>query len=106
MVIQGIILFLLVTYHCNSGSRGLQPIEYEKQKIHLSMEDSGYTKDLQILLKKLKEEPELIITLLDRWRKAIYLKEESCDADLYYDEATLSFFNILELFGDTVHKMC
>ena len=47
-------------------------------------------------------EPELIITLLDRWRKAIYLKEESGDADLYYDEAILSFFHIFELFGECV----
>ena len=45
----------------------------------------------------------MIITLLDRWRKAIYLKAESCDADLYYDESTLSFFHILGLFGDTVN---
>lgn len=40
--------------------------------------------------------------MLDRWRKAIYLKEESCDADLYYDEATLSFFHIFELFGESI----
>ena len=45
----------------------------------------------------------MIITLLDRWRKAIYLKAESCYADLYYDESTLSFFHILGLFGDTVN---
>lgn len=56
------------------------------------MEGVDYTSDLEILLKKLDKEPELTISLLDRWRKAIYLKAESCDADLYYDEATLSFF--------------
>ena len=108
LVIQGIISFFtgfpLTVYHCESSSVGLEPIEYEKQKTHLSVEGIDYTEDLKILLKKLEEEPELIITLLDRWRKAIYLKEESCDADLYYDEAILSFFHILELFGDTVNK--
>lgn len=68
------------------------------------IEGIDYTSDLEILLRKLAEEPELIITLLDRWRKAIYLKSESSDADLYYEEAALSFFHILELFGDTVNK--
>ena len=53
-----------------------------------------YSGDLLIMLDRLNKEPELIITLLDRWRKAIYLKEKSYDADLYYDEATLSFFHI------------
>lgn len=108
LVIQGIITFFtgipLTVYHCDGGSVGLQSIEYKKQQTHLSMEGSDYTEDLQILLKKLEEEPELIITSLDRWRKAIYLKEESYEADLYYDEVTLSFFHILELFGDTVNK--
>ena len=47
------------------------------------MEGVDYTSDLEILLKKLDKEPELTISLLDRWRKAIYLKAESCDADLY-----------------------
>lgn len=108
LVIQGIISFFtglpLTIYHSNSSAAGIEPIEYKKQKIHLSMDGSDYTSDLEILLKKLVKEPELIITLLDRWRKAIYLKAESCDADLYYDEATLSFFHILELFGDTVNR--
>ena len=107
LVIQGIITFFtglpLTVYHSNDRRAGVKPIEYKRQKIHLSMNGIDYTRDLKILLKKLEEEPELIITLLDRWRKAIYLKAESCDADLYYDESTLSFFHILELFGDTVN---
>ena len=107
LVIQGIISFFtglpLTIYHSNDSYAGIKPIEYKKQKIHLSMNGIDYTGDLKILLKKLEEEPELIITLLDRWRKAIHLKAESCDADLYYDESTLSFFHILELFGDTVN---
>lgn len=108
LVIQGIITFFtgipLTVYHSNGGFGGITPIEYEKQEIHLKIGDVDYTRDLMILLDKLNKEPELIITLLDRWRKAIYLKEESCDADLYYDEATLSFFHIFELFGDSINK--
>lgn len=106
LVIQGIITFFtgipLTVYHCNFSSSGITPIEYEKQEIHLKIDGIDYTSDLMILLDKLNKEPELIITLFDRWRKAIYLKEESGDADLYYDEAILSFFHIFELFGESI----
>ena len=108
LVIQGIISFFtgvpLTVYHSNSSSSGLNPIDFKKQDTRLVIKGTDYTNDLKVLLKKLNEETELIITLLDRWRKAIYLKLESYDADLYYDEAILSFFHILELFGDTVNK--
>ncbi|MBD5116308.1 MAG: hypothetical protein HDT48_02190 [Ruminococcaceae bacterium] len=108
LVIQGIISFFtgspLTVYNSNSSTKGFVPIPYQKQRVHLNIEGIDYTSDLKILLRKLTEEPELIITLLDRWRKAIYLKSESVDADLYYDEATLSFFHILELFGDKVNN--
>ena len=106
LVMQGIITFFtgfpLTVYHSNDSSSGIMPIEYEKQEFHLKIDGVNYSKDLIIMLDRLKREPALIITLLDRWRKAIYLKEESCDADLYYDEATLSFFHIFELFGECI----
>lgn len=106
LVIQGIITFFtgipLTVYDCNKVSGGITPIEYEKQETHIKIDDVDYSSDLIIMLDRLNKEPELIITLLDRWRKAIYLKEESCDADLYYDEATLSFFHIFELFGESI----
>ncbi|WP_285947289.1 hypothetical protein, partial [Thomasclavelia cocleata] len=106
LVIQGIITFFtgnpLTVYHSNKSSGGVTPIEYEKQEIHIKIDDVDYSGDLLIMLDRLNKEPELIITLLDRWRKAIYLKEESYDADLYYDEATLSFFHIFELFGESI----
>lgn len=108
LVIQGIISFFtgvpLTVYHSNSSSARLCPIKYKKQELHLSLEEKDYTNDLLILLNKLEEEPDLIISLLDRWRKAIYLKAESYDADLYYDESILSFFHILELFGELESK--
>ena len=108
LVIQGIISFFtgvpLTVYHSNSSSAGLCPIKYKKQDLHLSLEEKDYTNDLRVLLNRLEEEPDFIISLLDRWRKAIYLKAESCDADLYYDESILSFFHILELFGELESK--
>ncbi len=70
----------------------------------MRIEGVDYTDDLKKVLVKLSEEPELIITLLDRWRKAAYLKEQSFDDDLYYDEATLNFFHIFELFGEYFSK--
>lgn len=108
LVIQGIISFFtgvpLTVYHSNSSSAGLRPIEYTQQEVHLSIEGKDYTNDLLVLLNRLEEEPDFIISLLDRWRKAIFLKAESCDADLYYDESILSFFHILELFGESENK--
>lgn len=104
LVIQGIISFFtgfpLTVYDSQSSSSSVTPIEYNKQDTHLIIEGVDYTDELKKLLLKLDDEPELIITLLDRWRKAIYLKEQSFDADLYYDEATLNFFHIFELFGE------
>lgn len=108
LVIQGIISFFtgfpLTVYSNIESNSSRLPIEYKKRDVHLSIDDIDYTSELLVLLLKIEEEPKLIITLLDRWRKAIYLKQESQDADLYYDEAVLSFFHILELFGDSVSK--
>ncbi len=47
-----------------------------------------------------KNKQNLIFSLLDRWRKARYLESESEENFRYLDEATLSYFHILELIGD------
>jgi len=108
LVIQGILSFFtglpLTIYHSSESSYGVEAPKFQKKKVHLKIEKIDYTSDLKTLLTRLEEEPEQIISLLDRWRKAIYLKFESSDADLYYDEATLSFFHILELFGDSINR--
>lgn len=108
LVIQGIISFFtgfpLTVYNSYESSAGIMPIEYKKKDTHLIIDGIDYTDDLKRLLLKIDDEPEFIITLLDRWRKAIYLKEQSYDADLYYDEATLNFFHIFELFGERFSK--
>lgn len=51
-----------------------------------------------------KHDKELIFSLLDRWRKARFLEKESEDSFLYNDEATLSYFHVLELLGDLSSK--
>ncbi|MBO0995679.1 hypothetical protein [Bacillus sp. SD088] len=62
------------------------------------LEGSDYSGDLNLLLEKLKDKrfKTLIITLLDRWRKALYMVSES-EVDTLYDEAILTHFHILEL---------
>lgn len=64
----------------------------------LSLEGSDHSKDLMFLLERLEEKrfKTLIITLLDRWRKALYMVAES-EVDTYHDEAILTHFHILEL---------
>jgi len=108
LAIQGIISFFtgfpLTIYDCKSSTTGIEPIDYKEKSNYLRIKNVDYSSDLNLLLKRINEESELIITLLDRWRKAIYLKEQSNEADLFYDEATLSFFHIVELFGDCVNK--
>ncbi|MCH2449839.1 MAG: hypothetical protein MK198_06790 [Gracilimonas sp.] len=45
-------------------------------------------------------EQSLIFSLLDRWRKGRYLEKENEQSLLYLDEATLSYFHVLELLGN------
>jgi hypothetical protein len=71
------------------------------EEILLTVNNIDYTDDVKKVLRHLDVERNLIISLLDRWRKATYLMEESCDANLYHDEAILNFFHILELFAET-----
>jgi hypothetical protein len=70
----------------------------------LVIDDVDLTDNLNEFLDKLEElkehEKNLVFSLLDRWRKARYMQEESHDSFLYEDEATLSYFHVLELLGD------
>lgn len=104
LVIQGIISFFsgvpLTVYHADKSVCGNERIKYKKRKTKLKIGKIDCSNDLEILLKRLEEESELIISVLDRWRKAIYLVNESQDADLFYDEAILSFFHIIEVFAE------
>lgn len=108
LTIQGILSFFtgfpLTVYNSYESSTGQRPIQYPSRETHLIIENVDFTSDLIKMLERITEESQLIITLLDRWRKAVYLKCESYDADLYYDEATLNFFHILELFGECYAK--
>lgn len=108
LIIQGIISFFtgfpLTMYNCYESSSGIGLNQYCVQGTHLIINDVDFTSDLIKMIERIKEEPQLTITLLDRWRKAVYLKSESCYADLYCDESTLNFFHIFELFGECYAK--
>ncbi|MFA0087587.1 hypothetical protein [Vibrio sp. 10N.261.51.F12] len=67
-----------------------------------------YSSNLQELLDKLdslrQHDKELMFSLLDRWRKARFLEKDTEESLLYNDEATLSYFHVLELLGDLSSK--
>ncbi len=50
-------------------------------------------------LNKKETDKKFIYSLLDRWRKALYLENESEENMIYDDEIILSYFHILELLS-------
>lgn len=75
----------------------------DTSKVTLNFDWKDFSKDLQNLLSTLgsnQDKDALIYSLLDRWRKAKHLSEESSDAPLYIEESILAFFHILELLGE------
>lgn len=104
LVVLDIISFFtgipFTVYHKQSSSCRIEEIGYPDKPMTLVIEGKSYTDQLAKLLEKIETEQELVISLLDRWRKANYLREESCDANLYHDEAILSYFHIIELFAE------
>ncbi len=111
LVIQNIISFFggipLTVYNEVNGScfSLIEDYNYESiyksKDIQLVIDGVDYTSQLIKVLDHLNNNKELIISLLDRWRKANYLQSESCDANLYHDEAILSYFHIIELFAES-----
>ncbi|QQD14357.1 hypothetical protein [Sphingobacterium sp. UDSM-2020] len=70
----------------------------------LTRDDNDNSSALRELLEAMNrlspDKQRLIFSLLDRWRKASYLKVESEESFLYEDEAILACFHILELLGE------
>ncbi|SDM42469.1 hypothetical protein SAMN05428961_11730 [Paenibacillus sp. OK060] len=73
-------------------------LKEEIHKVSFFFEGYDYSNDLNVLLEKLekREFRSLIITLLDRWRKALYMEFES-EVNTFHDEAILTHFHIFEL---------
>jgi|GEM_PF-4678592 len=68
-----------------------------KNKKNLTIE---LTELIEALEKSKEHEKSLIFSLLDRWRKALYLEKDTDESLLFNDEAILSYFHVLELLGD------
>lgn len=79
-----------------------------KHKTLMKTENGDHSTDLQLLLNKLisldTAKEQLIFSLLDRWRKALYLEKENEDGFLFTDEAILSCFHIWELLAKEFSK--
>ncbi|MGF3106086.1 hypothetical protein [Rossellomorea sp. DUT-2] len=106
LVVQGILCYftghLFTIYELKKGEHqivenGINPSKNIECTI-FSLEGMDHSKDLNLLLEKFKDKrfKTLIITLLDRWRKALYMVAES-EVNTYHDEAILTHFHILEL---------
>jgi hypothetical protein len=80
--------------------------EAEKQVFapRLLVEEEDLTAELTELLHAMQQleagKRTLVYSLLDRWRKASYLEDESTDSFLYEDETILACFHIFELLAN------
>jgi hypothetical protein len=97
--------FTVFASHFSMVDRDISIVE---QQNRLLIDHVDLTENLNEFLDKLKNagnhDKSLIFSLLDRWRKARYMEEESDESFLYEDEATLSYFHVLELLGDLYSK--
>lgn len=82
---------------------GLEGLKISTVK-NLETDENNLTKELTELIEALEQSAEheknLIFSLLDRWKKALYLEKNTEESLLFNDEATLSYFHVLELLGD------
>lgn len=111
LVVHGILTFLtgrsIMAFESFQGQycQVEHHIEGEKFEGILKVQDRDHSKDLNkiintIQLAETEDRRVLIFTLLERWRKAVFLKEESEEVNMHIDEAVLAFFQILEVLAD------
>ncbi|WP_163468078.1 hypothetical protein [Fusobacterium sp. IOR10] len=77
-------------------------ISYNKMIVN----DIDYSSDLDKLIKLLANNDKSILTVLDRFRKGLFMECESTHraSDLYNDEAILIYFNIIEFLAEKYGK--
>ncbi|SDY96201.1 MAE_28990/MAE_18760 family HEPN-like nuclease [Tindallia californiensis] len=102
--IQNIITFItgipFLEYSGYESCSTVIPRSIELKPTKFIFDDNDYTLALEKLIQKIKDDTQLSISLLDRWRKASYLSIESNDANLYHDEAILGYFHIIEMISE------
>lgn len=111
----GIISFLIdepldvfAASHIQTGSfpEGIERLNLQNGNKLLidSIDLTDFLNELIDKLRSAQDQKNLIFSLLDRWRKGRYMEKDSEDSFLYVDEATLSYFHVLELLGDVYAK--
>ncbi|WP_436882371.1 hypothetical protein [Staphylococcus gallinarum] len=98
---------LFTIYERDSSEINLnQNSDNYKNEFYFKVQDNNYYEDLKKLIEKMnnKNDKYLIITLLDRWRKSLFLLQ-LVESDDLYDEAFLSYFHILELLSNENNKL-
>lgn len=109
LTVLGIVSFFvgipLTVYQKIKGEDTIIPNNLiNEEPLKLTIENEDYTEQLKSVLEKLESDEEIVVSLLDRWRKANYLVNESVDANLYHDEAILNYFHIIELICEIYSK--
>ena len=84
-----------------TSKKSLRPFN---RKVHLKINNKSHTANLKKILYKINKPDYFASTILNRWQKALFLTFESNDADLYYDEALLTYFHIFEQFAENVYE--
>lgn len=111
IVLNNILTFLtghlFTIYEISSSEININKIqENYKNNFYFKFQDNNYYDDLNRIFEKINNDDDkyLIITLLDRWRKSLYLLE-LVESDDLYDEAFLSYFHILEILANENNKL-
>ncbi|WP_421717131.1 hypothetical protein [Arcobacter arenosus] len=111
LIILGIISFLTQKAFTPIDSNQTQTSIGELSDISNEMfiyEDEDLLHVFKSIMKFIKDEEKnkirLFYSLIDRWRKALYLEQESEDNMTHDDEAILSYFHILELLSSEYYR--
>ena len=115
LVIQGLITFFIgapLTVYDNIGGISEKVISDEVnlelfEKVRPTVfkyDNTDYSEDVDHTIDAISQDSDLICSLLDSWRKALYLQEESADANLFHDECILRLMHIFELISGQFHK--
>lgn len=111
LIILGIISFLtqeaFTPIDANKTRSSLGELSEVKNEMFI-YESKDFLHIFKSIIKFLEEEEEnkirLFYSLIDRWRKALYLEKESEENMIHDEEAILSYFHILELLSTEYHK--
>lgn len=108
LVIYGIISFLtnnvFVPFHSFTQHNTILPKHIKPLSNYiLSYQEIDLASDLKKIISAINqasnEKRNLIFTLLERWRKALFLDKESEESLLYPDESILAYFHVVELLS-------